>query len=102
MFEKGTIAVQDEKAFRGVESAIVSAFSPASVQDFLKSVQRASLRIRDFEAVLKAGLLGSGAAAAYAGLGNSDQGQIREMYLASLEKVPSELRERFFKLYAYY
>ena len=30
------------------------------------------------------------------------QGQIRELYLASLEKVPVELRDKYFKLYAYY
>jgi hypothetical protein len=35
-------------------------------------------------------------------LGNADQGQIREFYLASLEKVAPEVRQRFFKLYAYY
>ena len=102
MFEKGIIAVQDEPAFSAVESAIESAFSPASAQGFLKSVERARLRVREFEAVLRAGLLGSGAAEAYATLGNSDQGQIRELYLASLEKVDPELRARFFKLYAYY
>ena len=35
-------------------------------------------------------------------LDNSDQGQIRELYLASLERVAPELREKFFRLYAYY
>jgi len=35
-------------------------------------------------------------------LGNADQGQIREFYLASLERVTPELRQKFFKLYAYY
>ena len=38
----------------------------------------------------------------YQQLGNADQGQIREFYLASLERVPPELRQKFFKLYAYY
>ena len=33
---------------------------------------------------------------------NGDQGQIREFYLASLERVAPELRTEFFKLYAYY
>ena len=35
-------------------------------------------------------------------LGNADQGQIREFYLASLERVAPDTREKFFKLYAYY
>ncbi len=71
-------------------------------RDFLKSVERAGLRIRDFEAVLKAGKLGASTAAEYGQLENVDQGQIREFYLASLEKVAPELRQKFFKLYAYY
>ena len=40
--------------------------------------------------------------AQYRKLSPSDQGQIRELYLASLEQVALPLRDRFFKLYAYY
>jgi hypothetical protein len=47
-------------------------------------------------------MLGAAAAAQYNRLGNGDQGQIREFYLASLEEVAPELRTKFFKLYAYY
>ena len=47
-------------------------------------------------------LLGKLTRAQYSALENADQGQIREFYLASLEKVSVELRNRFFKLYAYY
>jgi hypothetical protein len=47
-------------------------------------------------------LLGQATIAEYGRLGNSDQGQIREFYLASLERVAPELRQKFFKLYAYY
>ena len=61
-----------------------------------------ALRIRDFETVLRTGKLGAGTAAEYGKLQNGDQGQIREFYLASLEKVAPDLRQRFFKLYAYY
>jgi hypothetical protein len=35
-------------------------------------------------------------------LSNGDQGQIREFYLASLEKVDASLRDKHFKVYAYY
>ena len=72
------------------------------MKDFLKSIERAGLRIRDFEAVLRKGILGAPTANEYSRLGNGDQGQIREFYLASLEKVAPETREKFFKLYAYY
>ena len=51
---------------------------------------------------MRTGILGALTAAEYNRLGNGDQGQIREFYLASLEKVAPELRTKFFKLYAYY
>jgi len=60
------------------------------------------MRIRDFETVLAAGALGRDTEAEYRGLGDSDQGQIRELYLATLEKVAPELRAEFFRLYSYY
>ena len=70
-------------------------------RSFLKSLERAGLRIRDFESSSQ-GQAGSSTEAEYDRLGNGDQGQIRELYLASLEQVAPELREKFFKLYAYY
>ena len=85
-----------------MRAAIEAAFSAARVENFLKSIERAGLRIRDFELVLRAGILGALTAAEYNRLGNGDQGQIREFYLASLEKVAPELRAQFCKLYAYY
>jgi len=102
LHEQAVIPVADPEAFGVVRSAIQTSFSSAKVEDFLKSVVRAGLRIRDFELVLNKGLLGTSVSATYARLGNGDQGQIREFYLASLEKVPSELRTRYYRLYAYY
>jgi len=102
LHQQADIPVADPKAFGAVHSAIETAFSPARVKDFLKSVERAGLRIRDFETVLHKGTLGSSTTAEYASLGNGDQGQIREYYLATLEKVPAELRAKFYRLYAYY
>jgi hypothetical protein len=102
VYQQAVLEVADPQAFSAVRGAIEAAFSAARVADFLKSIERAGLRVRSFEAVLAAGRLGSSAAAEYARLGNSDQGQIREFYLASLEKVAPDVRERFFKLYAYY
>jgi hypothetical protein len=102
LHEKAEIPVADPKAFAAVRSAIEAAFSAAKVQDFLRSVERARLRIRDFEGLIRKGTLGSATAAEYNTLGNGDQGQIRELYLATLEKVPADLRAKFFKLYAYY
>jgi hypothetical protein len=102
LHEQAVIPVANPEAFGAVRAAIETAFSPARVKDFLKSVERAGLRIRDFELVLRKGLLGVNAASEYSSLANGDQGQIREFYLASLEKVAPELRAKFLKLYAYY
>jgi hypothetical protein len=102
LHQKAEIPVADPQAFSAVRQAIESSFAAARVKDFLKSIERAGLRIRDFEAVLRKGILGAPAATEYNRLGNGDQGQIREFYLASLEKVAPDLRTQFFKLYAYY
>ena len=100
--EQGVIPVADPESYGTVRAAIEAAFSAARVENFLKSIERAGLRIRDFELVLRAGILGALTAAEYNRLGNGDQGQIREFYLASLEKVAPELRVQVLKLYAYY
>ena len=102
LHEQAVIPVNDPQSFGAVRSAIETAFSSAKVKDFLKSTERAGLRIRDFELVLRKGILGAPTATEYGRLGNGDQGQIREFYLASLEKIPPALRQKFFKLYAYY
>jgi hypothetical protein len=96
------LTISDPQTFGAVKGAVESSFSSGRVADFLKSLERSKLRIRDFETVLTKGNLGASTAAEYARLGNADQGQIRELYLASLEQVTPELREKFFKLYAYY
>ena len=102
LYERPVLGVEDEATFREVKSAVDLRFSEAGVRDFLRSLDKAGLRIRDFAGVLAAGKLGSGTAAQYGKLAPSDQGQIRELYLASLEQVALPLRDRFFKLYAYY
>jgi hypothetical protein len=100
--EQGVIPVADPQSFEAVQAAIEAAFSAAKIESFLKSMQSAGLRIRDFELALRRGLLGAPTEAEYNRMGHGDQGQIREFYLARLEAVPLELRKKFFKLYAYY
>jgi hypothetical protein len=102
LYERPPVAIADEPTFRTVKSAIESSFATHNVEKFLRSLERASLRIRDFEAVLNAGKLGVSTAVEYKKLTDGDQGQIREFYLASLEQVEPSLRDRYFKLYAYY
>ena len=101
-YQQAAIHVADPETFSTVRSAIANSFSTRRVADFLKALDRAAIRVRDFESVLAQGLLGAGTAGDYNRLVNGDQGQIREFYLASLEQVAPDLRNRFFKLYAYY
>jgi hypothetical protein len=102
MYEQAALPVQDEKTFGEVIQALGAAFSARNVEDFLHRMKRAGLRARDFESVLRKGLLGKDVPARYGALANSDQGQVREKYLWLVEQVAPELRTRFFKVYAYY
>jgi len=102
LHEQAVIPVADQQGYKAVRSAIETAFSASKIREFLRRLQRSGLRIRDFEAVLKQGALGSNTAAEYSRLPVSDQAQIRELYLAELEKVSPDLRGEFFKLYSYY
>jgi hypothetical protein len=101
-YQQAVIPVANVPAFGAVRTAIEGSFSSAQAAEFLKKLERSKIRVRDFETVLGKGLLGPLAQAEYGQLDNGDRGQLRELYLASLERVAPELRQRFFKLYAYY
>jgi hypothetical protein len=102
MFEKPVLEVQDSASYDVVRSAIQSALSSIAAARFLKQLQARHLRVRDFETVLAKGLLGQEAVAAYGRMGDLDRGQIRELYLESIEHVAPELRAKHLKVYAYY
>jgi hypothetical protein len=102
MFEQATIPIQDEVTFGAVKHALDEAFSPTRVDGFLRRVSGAKLGVRQFEAVLAHGFLGSAAQAAYGKLGDADRGQVREQYLRRVEQVAPEVRQKFFRLYASY
>ena len=97
MFEQAAIAVQDEKGYAELHALIDAAFDARDVEVFLNRVTESKLRIRDYEGVLKRGLLGKEAMALYEALPVSDQGLTRERYLRLVEAVPLELRQRYFK-----
>jgi hypothetical protein len=102
LFEQAPIAVQDQQGFARLNGMLDAAFDARDVDVLLSKVQRAGLRVRDFESVLRKGFLGKEAVGLYEALPVSDQGQTRERYLRLVEKVPAELRTRYFKAYAYY
>jgi hypothetical protein len=102
MFEQAAIAVRDEQVYAQLHTLINAAFDPRDVEVLLSRVSKSKLRIRDYAAVLKRGFLGKEAGALYAALPVSDQGLTRERYLRLVEAVPLELRQRYFRVYAYY
>ena len=102
LYERPAVAIGDAATFAAVKAAVEDKFAAGNVESFMKSLERAKLRIRDFEAVAKAGKLGAETAAQYAKLPMGDQALVRELYLASLERVEMGLRDKYFKLYAYY
>ncbi len=101
-FEQVAIAVQDEPKFAQLHALIDAAFDARDVEVFLNGVTRAKLRIRDYETILSRGWLGKDAIELYEALPVSDQALTRERYLRLVEAVPLELRQRYFKAYAYY
>ena len=102
MFQQATIPIENPAVFEPVKAAIETSFAAAGVGKFLKRVEQAKLRVRNFEQVLEQGLLGDATKVSYAQLGDSDRGQIRELYLRSVEQVAPELRGKYLKVYAYY
>jgi len=102
MFEQAGIAVRDERGYAQLHALIDAAFDTRDVEEFLERVSKSKLRIRDYEGVLKRGLLGKAAKGFYEALPVSDQGLTRERYLRLVEAVPLELRQRYFRVYAYY
>jgi hypothetical protein len=102
MFEQAVLPIQDEKTSAEVEKALHDAFAPANAVKFLRQVEKAKLRVRQFEAILAHGFLGAKTPALYGSLGDSDRGQIRELYLRLVEHVAPEVRQKFLKVYAYY
>ena len=102
MFQQAGIPVENPAVFEPVKAAIESSFASPTIGQFLKRVEQAKLRVRNFEQVLDQGLLGNPAKAGYAQLGDGDRGQIRELYLRSVEQVAPGLRGKYLKVYAYY
>src|ERR1700748_3132036 len=98
MFEQAVLPVQDEKTFAEVDKALQETFAAANVAKFLRQVERAKLRGRQFEAILAHGFLGAKTPSLYGVLGDADRGQVRERYLGLIEHVVPELRKKYLKV----
>ena len=110
-FQQAAIKVEKEREFNQLRAAIEQALLPEAAERFLKLLDRANIRIRDFDGILAARALeeavkpvesATGAWKLYQALTMSDQGQIREFYLSRIEEINADLRHKFKKLYQYY
>ncbi len=111
-FQQAGIRIEKLDEFEQLRSALTRIFAPAGVVGFLKLLQRKNVPIRDFPRVLREKLLeksdanlgrgGKTAQELYDALPLSDQAQMREFYLTTLESVDATLRNKFNKLYRYY
>jgi hypothetical protein len=108
-FEQAAIEIDKAEEFGQLQRAVEEAFSPEKIKPFLRGLQRARIRIRDFDAVVVLHALEAATGRAdlrarqlYGSLTLSDQAQMREFYLSKLETVDIALRHKFKKLYQYY
>jgi hypothetical protein len=107
-FEQAAIKVEKAREFGRLQAAVEHAFLPGNAERFLKQLDRKGIRVRDFDAILaqqaleSVGESGLNARQLYESLPLSDQGQMREFYLSTLETVDQSLRHKFRKLYQYY
>jgi hypothetical protein len=109
-FEQAAIKVEKEEEFQELKNAIDRALGAARAEKFLKQLESARLRVRDFGSVVAKGMLDRMGAVAsgkrstdlHEALTVSDQAQLREFYLSRIEEIDAKLRTRFQKVYRYY
>src|ERR1051326_641020 len=95
-FQQAGLKVEKLEEFEQLQSALKRVFGPQNVVGFLRLLQRKRVPIRDFDRVLREGLLeladpgftkgGARGKQLYEALSVSDQAQIREHYLTALEE----------------
>jgi len=108
MFTQAQIEVQNKQVFAELQRAIENALGLYS-NEFLHSVKRFGLRVREFERILREHVFEQlpGTASTrsceelFSELSLSDQGLIREFYLTRIEEIPAALRAKYAKLYRY-
>ena len=112
IFQKALIAIENPEAFGALQSTIERVFAPARVEKFLKRLVKRGVSVRNFDHVMDNRVMedvdetlrnsGKTARGLYDALPLSDQAQMRELYLTSLESIELGLREKYAKIYRYY
>jgi hypothetical protein len=111
-FQQAGLAIEKLDEFEQLRSALTRVFASGAEERFLRLLQRKGVPIRDFDRVRREKLLeqadpklaqrGRTSQQLYDALPMSDQAQMREFYLTTLETLDLSLREKFNKLYRYY
>jgi hypothetical protein len=111
-FQRAGLAIEKVAEFEQLRSAVIRVFAPGTEERFLRLLRRKGVPIRDFDRVRREKLLeqadpklaqgGATAQQLYEALPVSDQAQMREFYLTTLETLDLSLREKYNKLYRYY
>ncbi len=92
-------ATEKSKAFVELKSKLQAVLAPERVEDFLKSLERREIRIRDFDSAVLMHLEGRNL---FGQMSSWEQGETREFYLTTIDGVDMKLREKYNKLYRYY
>ena len=112
LFDQSGIKIEKEQEFQALKQSIERVLGTALIEKFFKKMDKKSIRIREFEKVLEQRLIdeidadlaksGKVSKQLYQSLTETDQGQMRELYLTKIEEVKPEIRQKFHKLYSYY
>ncbi len=111
-FQQAQIPIQKTEEFEHLKLALQRVFAGATVEKFLKKLDGAGIRVRQFEKVLEQRIIEEvdpvlasarkSARQLYEALALSDQAMMREFYLERIEEVAPEIRQKFQKVYRYY
>ena len=108
-FERAEIPIEKAAEFNELRGVVQRVFGPGRVEKFFKKLRGRDLKVRDFESILARGFFealdetlaksGKTAQGLYQSLPVSDQAQMREFYLTTLELVDDKLRHKFHEIY---
>jgi hypothetical protein len=106
-FVQPVVKIEKEKEFEELKSLIRRSLAPEEMESLLKKAEKKGVRVRQVEAAFENGIFddrnpGTTALSLYQALTVSDQAQMREFYLSTVEEIEPTLRHKFRKLYQYY
>ena len=108
-FQQAELRVERQQEFQELRGIIERATAEANIEEFLKQVKKAGLKVRNFESVLEKRVFekvdrrlaasGTTTGALYETLALPDKSLTREFYLERIEKIQGAAREKYRQLY---